>query len=57
MVRGTWIVLSGTGGEIGRVFAAEDVDLNVAVYDAIINEHWLLAAGDTISFVEGESEQ
>ncbi len=56
MERGTWIILSNSGGELDRVFAGELTDLNVAVYDAIINQHWMLAPGDTISFVEGESE-
>ena len=64
MQRGTWIILSNSGGEIDRFFVAErdgeddSYDLSVALVRLTrVGGDWsILSAGDTIAFVEGESE-
>lgn len=60
MQRGTWIVFENTAGEIGRKFVpdveGQEPELNEAVYDAMTSDHWLFQPGDTIRFIEGESE-
>lgn len=59
--RGTWVILEGPGGELDKVFFpnkdGEEPDLNVALHDALVDNLWVLNAGDSIRFVEGTAEK
>ena len=64
-VSGYWFVLNGTGGELDRFFIV-DVEAGDELQSQIISAQvaerlkpgggWSLAAGDTITVEEGESE-
>lgn len=60
MQRGTWIILSGSGGELARTFVPEagapHGDLSKHFKAWIEDEGFTLCAGDTFRFEEGESE-
>lgn len=58
MERGTWIVLSNSGGELDRYFIADEnnIEFEVELVKAIQVRHWILHPGDTIHFDAGESE-
>lgn len=60
MERGTWIVLSNSGGELDRKFVpdteAPHGDLSKIFLRWLADEGTPICGGDTIAFIEGESE-
>ena len=60
MEKGTWSILSNSGGELGRTFIPDrespQGDMRRPLTKWLEDEGTILCAGDTIKFVEGESE-
>lgn len=56
--KGAWIVLTGLGGELGRVFVPYTPDgyFTKGIMEALTETGWELDPGDTVTIEEGESE-